>query len=366
MDIKTFINTDRLVNRFIELVRIDSLSGEEERISLHLASEFEKLGCSVIRDEAGNVVAHFPANGKEGTVMFCAHMDTVGEDYGIKPIIEDGIIHTDGSTILGADDKSGLAVMFEMLEILREHPEIRHPELEMVSTISEEKGLVGSKKLDKSLLHADWGVILDRGGTPGTVSISGPTNIQMCFTFHGKTAHAASEPERGINAIKAAALGIVKAPCGKVEEDVVIGIGIIQGGIATNVVPDEVTVRAMARSSDNERLEFWITALEEAMRSGAAETGASVTMERWENYAAYRLSDDFGPLKKMADACTACGIPLVKRMGLGGTDANIFNAAGIPCIPSASGDNGAHMKTESIAIEDMVQSVYLHLTAVIL
>ena len=115
MDIKTFINTDRLVNRFIELVRIDSLSGEEERISLHLASEFEKLGCSVIRDEAGNVVAHFPANGKEGTVMFCAHMDTVGEEYGISPIIEDGIIHTDGSTILGADDKSGLAVMFEML-----------------------------------------------------------------------------------------------------------------------------------------------------------------------------------------------------------------------------------------------------------
>ena len=366
MDIRQFINEDRLVSRFIELVKIDSLSGEEEQISRYLAAAFEKLGCSVIREDRGNIVAHYPANGKSGTVMFCAHMDTVGKEYGIRPIIENGIIHTDGSTILGGDDKSGLAIMFEMLEILREHPEIKHPEFEMVSTISEEIGLVGAKMLDKSLLHADWGVVLDRGGKPGSVAISGPTAVMTTFTFHGKTAHAATEPDRGINAIKAAAIGIANAPLGKVEDDVVIGIGVIHGGIATNVIPDKVTVETMVRSSDTERLHHWEQVLEDAMKKGADAVGASVTTEYHENYPAYRLSPDFGPLKKITEACERCGIQLHAEMYLGGTDANIFNAAGIPTIPTASGDNGAHMKTESIAIADMVKSVELHLTAALL
>ncbi len=366
MDIGRYVNEDRLVSRFIELVKIDSLSGEEEKISLYLAAEFGKLGCDVVRDEAGNVVARYPAAGKPGTVMFCAHMDTVGRDHGIRPIIEDGYIHTDGSTILGADDKSGLAVMFEIAEILNEHPEIEHPALELVATVSEEIGLVGSKKLDKTLLHADWGVVLDSGGPAGTVYVSGPACRVITFTFHGKASHAASAPEKGINAIKAASIGIAKSPCGKTDDGAVIGIGTIHGGIATNVVPDKVVVETMVRSVEMEKVLRWAGIMEDAMRAGCAEVGAELTVEYRDNYPAYVLADDALPLRKMEAAAEACGIPLVKKHPFGGTDANIFNGAGIPSLSSASGDIGAHMKTESLCIADMVRSAELHLTAILL
>ncbi len=362
MDFGKYVNEERLVGRFLELVKINSLSGEEEEISLYLAAEFKKLGCEVIREECGNIIAHYPASGKPGTVMFCAHMDTVGKEYDIRPVIEDGIIHTDGSTILGADDKSGLAVMFEMLEILNEHPEIRHPELEMVSTVSEEKGLIGAKKIDKSLLRADWGVVLDTGGHTGKVLISQPAGRIITFTFHGKASHAAGAPEKGINAIKAAAIGIAKSPCGKVEEDAVIGIGTIHGGVATNVVPDKVVVETMVRSPEYEKVLYWAGAMEAAMREGCAETGAELTVDFYDNYPGYRLPEDHFLIKKMEEACSRCGIEINKVNALGGSDANIFNSAGIPCIVTSSGDIGAHMKSESIAIADLVKSAGLHLT----
>lgn len=366
MDLGSFVNTERLVSRFVEMVQISSLSGEEETISRYLADEFGKLGCDVTREACGNVIARYPAAGKPGTVMFCAHMDTVGKEREIRPIIEDGIIHTDGSTILGADDKSGLTVMFEMLEILREHPEIEHPALEMVSTISEEIGLIGAKTMDKSLLHADWGVVLDTGGPTGKVLISQPYGRIMTFTFRGKASHAAGAPEKGINAIKAAALGIAKSPCGKVGNDAVIGIGTINGGVATNVVPDKVVVKTMVRSPEYEKMLYWAGAMEAAMREGCAEVGAELEVETVENYPGYRLAQDHYLIQKMEEACKRCGIGINKVDALGGSDANIFNNAGIPCIVTSSGDIGAHMKSEYIAIDDMVKSVKLHLTLITL
>lgn len=362
MDLGKYVNRERLVSRFVELVKISSLSGEEEEISRYLADEFGKLSCKVTRETCGNIIAHYPAAGRSGTIMFCAHMDTVGKEHEIRPIIEDDIIRTDGSTILGADDKSGLAVMFEMLEILNEHPGIEHPELEMVSTISEEKGLIGAKKMDKNLLRADWGVVLDTGGPTGKVLLSQPYSRIITYTFHGRASHAAGAPEKGINAIKAAAAGIAKSPCGKVEDDAVIGIGTIHGGIATNVVPDKVVVETMVRSPEFEKVLYWAGAMESAMLEGCAETGSELTVDFYDSYPGYRLPEDHHLIKKMEEACKRCGIEIDKVPGLGGSDANIFNNAGIPCIVTSSGDIGAHMKSEHITIADMVKSVELHLT----
>ncbi len=361
-----YVNESRMVSRFIELARIDSLSGEEEKISLYLAEEFGKLGCDVTRDEAGDVIGRLPASGKPGTVMFCAHMDTVGKEYGIRPIIEDGIIRTDGSTILGADDKAGLAVMFEMLEVFKEHPEIEHPALEMVSTVSEETGLTGSRNMDKSLLRADWGVILDSGGPTGKVLTSAPACRRIKYTFIGKASHAAGAPEKGINAIKAAAIGIANSPCGKVEEDAVIGIGTIHGGVATNIVPDKVVVEAMVRSPEFQKVLYWASEMGNAMRLGCAETGARLETEFYDPYPGYVLPEDFPPMKKMEEACKVCGIEIQKMPALGGSDANIFNAAGIPCIVTASGEYGAHMKSEYLVIDEMVKSAALHMTLAVL
>ena len=141
-----------------------------------------------------------------------------------------------------------------------------------------------------------------------------------------------------------------------------IGIGTIRGGIATNVVPDKAVVETMVRSPEFEKVLYWEGRMEEAMREGCAETGAELTVESVDSCPGYRLSEDHFLIRKMEEACARCGIGINKAAALGGSDANIFNNAGIPCIVTSSGDIGAHMKSEHIEIADMVKSVILHLT----
>lgn len=360
-----YINKDRIANTFIELVKIDSLSGEEEKISRHLTERFSRLGCEVRRDEVNNVIALQPGNINADPVMLCSHMDTVGQDYGVKPQIgEDGIIRSDGTTILGADDKSGIAIILEIMRVYQEHPELRHPDIEAVITTSEETGLKGSTALDKSRLRGKWGLILDHGGPIGVIVTSGPTSRHFRFTIHGKAAHAAEEPEKGVNAIQAAALSITKCPCGRLDDVSVSGIGIIHGGVATNIVPDEVVVEGMARSFDNAKLEAWGAKMEAAFRDGCAVYGAEVTIEKHDSYYAYNLTPAAKPWKRVEEACEKLDLHFRTEASLGGTDANVFNKAGIPCCATSTGMASFHMKSEHIAIQDMYDSARLVITAI--
>jgi tripeptide aminopeptidase len=212
------VDRERLVATFLELVAVDSPTGHEEEIGTVLEARYRELGCTTTRDDIGNIVAVYPGT-RPGTILVSTHMDTAGTDRGIVPIIgDDGVIRTDGSTILGADDKSGLAGCLELLRLLRANPDWSFPTIEFVSTVGEERGLVGSRHLDVGRLSATHGFVLDTAGVMGSVTYWSPTSVYLTITFHGRKAHAGVEPEKGISAVRVAARAIASMPLGRIDE----------------------------------------------------------------------------------------------------------------------------------------------------
>jgi tripeptide aminopeptidase len=234
------INRDRLLDTFLTLVQIDSPSGEEDAIARHLADRLTALGLTVHCDNAGNLIARTDGVGQP--ILLNAHMDTVGQDRGIRPVVEDGIVRTDGTTILGGDDKSGVAIILEVLQTLQERS-LPHPPLEIALTVSEEIGLVGSKALDMSQFRSRQALVLDSGGPIGSAVVSAPAQEGLRAVIHGKAAHAGVNPEEGVNAIVVASEAITHMPLGRIDGETTANVGLINGGTATNIVPDRVRSR---------------------------------------------------------------------------------------------------------------------------
>ncbi len=319
-----------------------------------LVARFSELGCTTTQDEIGNVVAVYPGT-REGTIMVSTHMDTAGTDRGIVPIIgEDGVIRTDGSTILGADDKSGLAGCIELLTLLRANPDWSFPTIEFVMTVGEESGLVGSRHLDVSRLNASHGFVLDTAGAMGCVTYWSPTSVYLTVTFHGRKAHAGVEPEKGISAVRTAALAIAGMPLGRIDEETVANIGTVTGGQARNIIPDLVVLEGMARSHDQGKLDRQLASMRTACEEAATSTGATVEFVAEEIYRTYKIDEDARPYREAAAAIRSIGLEVIPRKSGGGTDGNYFNAKGIPCVALPTGMVDEHAATEHIAIDDLV------------
>ena len=265
------INESRLVQVFLQLVAINSPSGHEEIISAHLAGSMVALGAEVTQDSHHNIIARWP-DGQGEWVLLSAHMDTVGQDVNIRPCIRDGVIYSDDTTILGADDKSGIAEIIEAVSSLRED-HLPHPPIEVVLTVGEETLLRGAKLLDKSQLRSRRGYVFDTGGPIGTIILSAPGQDLFEPVFHGRKAHAGSEPAKGINAIRVASEAIAAMTLGQIDRETTANVGTIHGGIATNIVPDEVHVWCEARSRDSVKL----VAQRSAMVSAALDAAAAMT-----------------------------------------------------------------------------------------
>jgi tripeptide aminopeptidase len=347
------VDGDRLLHTFLELVAIDSPTGHEELIGRELTSRFEKLGCSVTQDDVGNLVAVLPGDRRD-TILISTHMDTAGTDVGIKPIIDNGVIRTDGSTILGADDKSGIAGCIELLTLLQEALGTSHPTIEFVISVGEESGLVGSRQMDVSQLKATHGFVFDTAGAISAITYWAPTSVYITATVHGKKVHAGVEPEKGINAVKVAAEAIAAMPLGRIDEETVANIGTISGGEARNIVPGEVVLEGMARSHDQAKLDEQLDAMRKALEDAATRHGATVDFEAEEIYRTYHIEESEKPYREAARAIRSLGLEVVPRKSGGGTDGNFFNAKGIPCVAMATGMVDEHATTEHIAIDDMV------------
>ncbi len=357
------VDTDRLVKTFLDLVAVDSPTGHEEEIGRELTSRFTDLGCSVTQDDIGNVVAVYPGRTPD-TVLLSTHMDTAGTDVGIRPIIEDGIIRTDGSTILGADDKSGIAGCLELLTLLRANPDVDHPTIEFVVSVGEESGLVGSRQMDLSRLNAGYGFVMDTAGVIGAITYWAPTDVFVTVRIHGKKAHAGVEPEKGINAVKVAAEAIAAMPLGRIDEETVANIGIITGGEARNIVPGEVVLEGMARSHDQVKLDAQLDAMRSAVSEATERHGATFDFETEEIYRTYKIDESERPYREAARAIETLGIEVFPRKSGGGTDGNFYNAKGISCVGLATGMVDEHAATEHIAIEDMVMACKILVTIV--
>jgi tripeptide aminopeptidase len=355
------ISETRLVRTFLDLVAIDSPSGQEEAIGAELARRMAALGGEVERDEHGNLIARIRPgqSGSSGDwLMLSAHMDTVGNDRGIKPQVRDGVLYSDGTTILGGDDKSGIAVILETIRSMQED-ELPHPALEVVFSVGEELTLHGAKLLDKRGLRSRRGYVLDSGGPIGTIVTSAPSQDSLQITVHGKKAHSGSEPEKGINAIRVASEAIAAMPLGRIDPETTANIGIIEGGVAKNIVPDEVRIQGEARSRNDMKLAAQTAAMAGAFQEAAERHGARVEFKITRSYSTYKWTEKDPIVAQAMAAARRLGFtPTLEGSG-GGSDANIYAEAGIPCAVLSTGMEDVHTSQEHIAIADMVDSARL-------
>ena len=238
------VNSERLGERFVMLAQTDSVSRQEAVVAEKLEKILTDMGAQVVFDNAGervggdcgNLVAKFRGTVDADPLFLSGHMDTVEPGRGIKVVFNDGVFTSDGTTILGADDKSALAIILEVMDVIREK-QLPHPPIEVVFTICEEIGLVGAKNLDYSLMDSKIGYILDSTDTDGVVTRA-PASTRFTINIHGRAAHAGAAPELGINAIKVAARAIDALTLGRIDGETTCNIGKIQGGKATNIIPE--------------------------------------------------------------------------------------------------------------------------------
>ncbi len=341
----------RLLDTFYELLRIDSPSGSESGVAARVTALLAPLGASVRSDASGNVLAHFAGSGEP--ILLCAHLDTVAPTPGLVIVERDGVISSDGTTILGADDKAGIAAIVEAMRHLIEN-HLPHSPVEAVFTVAEETGLVGSKALDFGSLRSRRGVCADSNGPAGTIITSAPAQVQLSATITGKAAHAGLSPEAGISAIIVASEAISRMRLGRIDEETTANVGTISGGTATNVIPERIEIKAEARSRDESKLRGQYQSMVGELEKAANAHGATASIEVEYAYRSFKLSTQDDIVRLTSDACRAIGLtPRIEATG-GGSDANIFNEHGIATVNLGVGYHDPHSVSERIVIEELV------------
>jgi tripeptide aminopeptidase len=360
------LNKERLVNEFIEMVKITSLSKKEAAFAAILTEKLDALGFETYIDNAGekcdgntgNIIAKLKGTTDSPSILFCAHMDTVVPGENINPQIRDGVIYSDGTTILGADDKAGIAAIFEAVRHIKEN-NIPHGDIEVVFTISEEGGLYGAKYLDYSKINSKRAFVLDSSGDAGDVIIQGPAQVRLYATIYGKAAHAGVAPELGINAIQVAARAIDNMKLLRIDEETTANVGTISGGSATNIVCDSVELKFEARSLVNEKVHAQIQHMVECIENACKEYNATSKLVTEYNYPPFQVQPDSEILKVVDSAMKSMEITPIYRSTGGGSDTNVFNGNGISAVNLAIGMNNVHTTSENIAISSLVKSTEL-------
>lgn len=358
------IKRKRLVNEFIELVQIDSETKYEGEIAKVLKQKFTELGLEVLEDqakektghEANNLICNLRGNVKEAdTIFFTSHMDTVTPGKKVKPTIQDNYITSDGTTILGADDKAGIAVLLETIRTLKEN-NIDHGDIQFVITVGEESGLVGAKAIDTNLLQAKYGYALDSDGEIGSLIVAAPYQSKIKAKIYGKSAHAGVEPEKGVSAITVAAKAIAQMKLGRIDEETTANISYFHGGKInqTNVVCDYVEIVGEARSLQQVKLKNITEEMKKAFVEVAEQHGGSAEVEIKEMYPGFQLNKDDPVVQIAQQTATQLGFSTKLLKSGGGSDANIFNSHGIPTANLAVGYEYIHTTNERIHIDHLI------------
>ncbi len=364
------INSRRLAERFKTLCEIDSLSRHERDVALEIEKILTSMGAEVSYDSAkekvggncSNLVARFKGTVNAAPLFLSGHMDTVGPGEGIKVQFEDGVFRSDGTTILGSDDKSAIAIILEAMEVIIEN-KIDYPPVEIVFTVCEEIGLLGAKHFDYSLMDSKFGYILDSTDTEGIVTRA-PAANKVTVKIYGKAAHAGAEPEKGINAILIASRAISRLQLGRIDGETTCNIGTIKGGVATNIVPEFVEIHGEVRSHDIEKLKTVTQNMIKAFQDAADEFKTSGMNPRIEilvddDFPLTRIPEDHRVIRLAKKAAANLGIALACRTIGGGADANIFFGKGIIAGVLGTGMTDVHTLNEFIRIRDMEKSIRL-------
>jgi tripeptide aminopeptidase len=359
-----------LTEYFLSLVEIDSESKNERAIVDKLKADLIKLGAQVTEDKvnlitggnAGNLYAYIPGKTEKKPLLFCAHLDTVRPGNAIKPVWKDGKISSDGKTILGADDKSGVAeIIWGIKQTMISG--IEYAPIEILFTVSEEIGLLGAKHFDKSQLKAELGFAFDSEDL-GEFMIGAPSQNSIHIKVYGKEAHAGVEPEKGINAIRVAAEAIASIPIGRIDFETTANMGVISGGMATNIVPNLVEIHGEARSHNMDKLAQVTNDIVGCFNKAVArhkldKIEARVEFDINTEYESFHMDEENQVVILAKTALQNLGIASKFIKSGGGSDANIINAEGIAMIVAGTGMHNYHTVDENISISDLEKGAAL-------
>lgn len=363
------INQERLKKLLIELIKIDSLSRKEYDIAMRLKREMEELGAKVSIDDAGdkvggnvgNLIAHFSGTAPKATpILLSAHMDTVVPGEGIVPVLDGDIVRTDGRTVLGGDDKSGVAIICEVLRVIKENS-LPCSDVDVLFTICEEAGLIGAKCLDVNRLRARTGLVLDSDSV-GFLFIKAPAANRMEFHVHGLEAHAGVCPEKGVNAIKVASEGIAQMSLGRIDHETTANIGVIEGGAAVNIVPNSVILKGEARSHSQEKLDRQTQHMLRCLQDAAARQTLELPGGRFTAKVEAKIERDYdrmdvpegAPIVQLVrEAAKNLRLEIKTLATGGGCDANVLNQKGLEVANLSTGMREIHTVKEWLDLKDL-------------
>lgn len=360
------INKERLLSTFLEYVQIDSESTHEKAMAQRVAADLEAIGCEVVFDssmdktgsDTGSLYATLPGNTEGEALILSAHMDTVTPGVGVVPVIENGIIRSQGDTVLGGDDKSGIAAVVEALRTIVEN-NLPHPTLQCVFTVCEEIGLRGSEHLDYSLLKADQAVVLDSSGRAGKIITAAPGQYKLDAEIVGRRAHAGVAPEEGISAIQVLGEAISHMKLLRIDAETTANIGSVSSDYATNIVPERARIIAEARSRSDEKLEAQAQHMLSCLQDACEKYGAKLEGGLKRSYSAYSFADSDPFIQRVIAACEKAGLRSELAASGGGSDANNFNRNGVKAVVLGTGMTKVHTTQEELAISDLEDTAAL-------
>ncbi len=363
------IQRERVIQEFQELTQIRSATHCERRLADVLKARLAGLGLEVAEDRAGeafggdcgNLVANLPGSAAGPTLLLSAHMDTVEPSSGVHPLLDGTVFRSAGDTILGADDKAGIVAILEALRVLSER-RLPHPPLQVIFSVAEEGGLHGIRHLDRSLLRADLGYVFDGEGEPGWITTAAPGQDRLEVVVHGRAAHAGLAPELGVNAILVASEALIAMPLGRIDEETTANVGMIQGGWATNIVPDRVELALEARSRDCGKLARQTGKMAESFHSAATARGARAEVEVSRVYESFRLGEETQVIHLARQAARDAGLNPRLVMTGGGSDANFLNQYGVPSTVMGIGLGNPHTTGEFILVSSLEHTAALILS----
>lgn len=346
---------------FLELVQTDSHSLSEGQVANRCRKWLESFGFNVVEDDAGhrlhgdtgNLIATLTGDSSRPSVLLAAHMDTVKLGENVKPIIEpDGTVRSDGTTVLGADDKAGVTAILAAVRTIVEE-KLPHGTIQVVLTVAEEIGLLGARQVEGRHLVAEYGLSLDSSGELGSFAVAGPAQVKWSAHIQGKSAHAGVAPEDGISAIKVAAQAVSTMPHGRIDSETTVNIGRFVGEAPTNVVADAVTLLGEARSRNSEKLNDTLSAIERSLKIAAETAGATANFTAEKMYEGFVFPPEAPIRQRVEAALRSCGFSASAMEVGGGSDANILQKY-LPIMNIGIGYKEIHSPREHILLADIV------------
>lgn len=353
---------EQIIQEFLDMVELGAASGDERLIADYMIKQLEFWGCQIREDDAGeksggntgNVIAYLPGE-EEGCLMLSAHMDRVSNGYYVKPVISEDWISSDGTTILGADNVSGLAVILDAVRRVKRSGK-RHASLEIVLSVSEENGILGARLLDLTTLKSDMGYIMDTTGPLGQLDVKRPYKAMIDIEVIGKRAHGGS-PEKGVNAILAACNMLAGIQEGRLDEESTSNLGVFHGGPKEpGTVCNHVEIRCEARSVQKEKLMSYLEYFEKYCRDHIASSEAELKFSYEIQHGNCCFTEEDEVVQIAVGELKAMEVEPVLSLTMEGCDGNIYCAHGIPCISVGMGNANAHALNEKVNIQQLIRA----------